>query len=135
MNQTTAFNPDRFAELRARFEHAWTDLGERIDGGVTALAHMAEQAEGSNKQRLTDKADGLRAAQALYASLNPTGAQRDHGGAWRIFEDSLAALVRAEPVGPRQQGLSLANGYQRGYGPDVDAAPLFERSRLVAQNR
>ena len=130
------FIPDRFTDLRERFAYAWADLGERINAAVSLLDELADAARqveqvipGTNAQRLTDKASGLRAAQELYAALDPDGEAADRAGAWRTFEGALGVLVRAQPDGPFRQGMSLASGYQRGYGIDDDAAPLVGRSR------
>ena len=135
MTKTARLTPD-FTDLRERFAAAWDDLGERINAAVSLLDELADAARqveqvipGTNAQRLTDKASGLRAAQELYASLDPDGEAADHVGAWRTFEGALSALVRAQPEGPVREGMSLANGYQRGYDIDVDAAPLVGRSR------
>lgn len=125
---TTNFDTNRFAEVKARYEHAWNDLGERIAGGITNLDALAATKDTPQEQaRLAAKTEGLRQAQALYDGLVPVPgmgrALGEHTEAWHRFEDRLATLVKAEADPVVREGLLLANGYQRGYG-DIDAAPL-----------
>lgn len=126
---TTNLPTDRFAEVKARYERAWEDLGDRIRRGIATLNALADARTGDEALRLRNKAKGLVAAQDLYLSLHPhTRTERTlgtHTQAWRAFEDRLAHLVKAETDPRLREGMLLANGYQRGYGADIDAAPLF----------
>jgi hypothetical protein len=111
--------------IATHFANAWEDLDERITGGIASLNGLAKQRP-SDADRLTRKGDGLRKAHDLYVTLDSQGEDSfDVAGAWRTFEASLAALVREESDDEVRRGLLLANGYQRGYGADVDAAPLY----------
>lgn len=108
------------------FSEPWQDLLKRIMSGQDRLYSI--QQDGYSEWRAR-KLLGLRDSEATFYAveqnwLSPT---LDHAAAWRSFTDELVTLyVEAhrredEPYG---LGLALALEYQRGFAPEIDAAPL-----------
>ncbi|KQP62914.1 hypothetical protein [Nocardioides sp. Leaf285] len=116
------------AEVIARHEAAWADLGERIERGRTRLLDLGAD------ERIRSKVAGLSEAATIrdrLAADPETGAEAGDPEwviwAWRslttaLFEAYRDALATSQAA--RATGLALALEYQRGFGFDVDAPSL-----------
>lgn len=104
------------------FTSAFLDLGERLRRAVETLEVM------SYSPRRAAKLDGLESALVAYdeiAKITGSGPE-----AWREFTDRILAAYIDRFESPVDEvrlsaaGFALALEYQRGYGTEIDVAPL-----------